>query len=268
MSESICNVNNNQQKTHDLRIAHFVYETEYRSLRQPFFPVIHYLHIVTSGNGVFTADGREHPIKTGDIFFAFPAREFTLKGSDDLRYIYISFMGADAQKLLKDMHITPEAPVFRDHKDLCQTFYTTVQNTTPDNAIMLAQGLLFFTLSRLQPTTFREEPQGQKKFNDVLEYVDLHFTDPNLCLKTIAQISSYTEKYVSALFIKEKKVSFSKYLTYLRIERAKKLLATGIYNVGQVAQLCGFTDQLYFSRVFRKETGCPPSVFKQLTNRT
>lgn len=266
MPESICNVNNGQQKTQDLRIAHFVYETEYRTLRQPFFPLIYYLHIVTSGNGVLSVGGKEYPVKTGDIFFAFPAREYTLKGSDDLRYIYISFMGADAQKMIEDMHITPEKPVYRGHKDLCQTFYTTVQNSKSNNAMMLAQGLLFFTLSRLQ--TVREEPPDQQRFSAALEYVDKHFTDPGLCLKTIAQISSYTEKYVSALFIKEKKMSFCKYLTCLRIERAKNLLTTGIYTVGQVAQLCGFTDQLYFTRVFKKETGCTPTGFKKMTNRT
>ena len=175
-----------------------------------------------------------------------------------MRYIYISFMGADAQKLLDEMHIIPDRPVYYGHTDLCQTFYTTVQNSTQQNAMVLAQGLLFFTLSRLQPA-----PRGeQQKFSAAVDYVDRHFTDPTLCLQTIARISSYTEKYVSALFIKEKKMSFSKYLTYLRIEHAKRLLATGIYTVGQVAQLCGFTDQLYFSRVFKKETGCTPTTFK------
>ena len=258
MSDSICNVNYNQQEKQDLRFAHFVYETEYQKLPQPIFPIIYYLHIVTSGSGVFSVGGKEYPISVGDIFFAFPAREFTLKGDKDLRYIYISFMGADARKLLDDMHITPEAPVYHGHTDLCQTFYTTVQNSTRQNAMVLAQGLLFFTLSRLQPA-----PRGeQQKFSAAVDYVDRHFTDPTLCLQTIAQISSYTEKYVSALFIKEKKMSFSKYLTYLRMERAKNLLTTGIYTVGQVAQLCGFTDQLYFSRVFKKETGWTPTAFK------
>lgn len=263
MPESICNVIPVQQGGQDLRIAHFVYETEYKTLHQPFFPLIYYLHIVTSGSGVLSVAGKEHPITTGDIFFGFPAREFTLKGSDDLRYIYISFMGADAQKMMEDMHIVPNFPVYRGHKDLCQTFYTTVKNSTQSNAMLLAQGLLFFTLSRLHPSEYREEQSNPQTFAAAVAYVGKHFTDPTLCLKTIAQVSSYTEKYISALFIKEMKMPFSKYLTYLRIERAKNLLTTGIYTIGQVAQLCGFTDPLYFSKVFKKETGCTPTVYKK-----
>jgi len=49
------------------------------------------------------------------------------------------------------------------------------------------------------------------------------------------------------------------YRTRLRLRRARELLASSDLNVGQVALAVGFSDSLYFSRVFRKAFGTTPS---------
>ena len=262
MSESICNIIPTQQEKQDIRIVHFVYETDFHKLPQPFFPLIHYLYIVTAGNGTLRTGDKTYALTEGSIFFAFPARQFTLKGSKDFRYIYISFMGADAQKLLEEMHITPHYPTYLGHKDLCEMFYRTVKSSNARNAAMIAQGLLYYTLTQLRSDAGKKE-KSEQMFAAVLHYVEHHYADPTLSLTTLARISSYTEKYISALFVKQKKVSFRTYLVNLRIVRAKELLTMDVYSVGQVARLCGFSDPLYFSKVFKKETGWTPTALKQ-----
>ena len=54
-----------------------------------------------------------------------------------------------------------------------------------------------------------------------------------------------------------------KYLTELRIEKAKELIATNSMSLSNIAQMTGFNDPLYFSRVFKKTTGIPPKEFQQ-----
>lgn len=49
------------------------------------------------------------------------------------------------------------------------------------------------------------------------------------------------------------------YRTRLRMERARELLVSTQYNVGRVARAVGFSDQLYFSRVFKSRFGVKPS---------
>jgi two-component system response regulator YesN len=51
------------------------------------------------------------------------------------------------------------------------------------------------------------------------------------------------------------------FLTQLRIRKAKELLRRANLNVSQVAFFTGFTDPLYFSRVFRKYVGLSPRTF-------
>jgi AraC-like DNA-binding protein len=53
-------------------------------------------------------------------------------------------------------------------------------------------------------------------------------------------------------------------MTGLRMKNAEALLGamwTNSYTISEIAQMCGFEDALYFSRVFKKYYGCSPSNF-------
>ena len=53
------------------------------------------------------------------------------------------------------------------------------------------------------------------------------------------------------------------YLTHLRMKTAERMLtlwADG-YTIAEVAEMCGFDNALYFSRIFKKYHGCSPSQF-------
>ncbi|MCO6479586.1 MAG: helix-turn-helix transcriptional regulator [Phaeodactylibacter sp.] len=48
----------------------------------------------------------------------------------------------------------------------------------------------------------------------------------------------------------------------MRLQKAKALLRTGAFSVSEVAYETGFTSPAYFSRVFSRETGLPPSEYR------
>ena len=61
-----------------------------------------------------------------------------------------------------------------------------------------------------------------------------------------------------------------RYLNELRVEKAKELIATNAMKLSDIASMVGFSDPLYFSRVFKKTAGIPPKEFQQslLTSNT
>lgn len=84
-------------------------------------------------------------------------------------------------------------------------------------------------------------------------------------LSSMAEYCGLSEDYFSHMFRKRMGTSPVRYLTDLRIEKAKELLMTGSISVSEVSSLVGFEDPLYFSRVFKKKTGVPPKKFQQNT---
>lgn len=76
---------------------------------------------------------------------------------------------------------------------------------------------------------------------DMLEYVHDHFREP-LYLETLAERFHTTDKYVSRVFKQRTSVSFYEYLTSLRINRARELLAGTDRKVADIYTECGFMN--------------------------
>lgn len=53
-------------------------------------------------------------------------------------------------------------------------------------------------------------------------------------------------------------MSYSEYITFLRIEKAVGLLQSGEYKVMDVARIVGYSDYRYFSKVFKRQLGILP----------
>ncbi len=81
----------------------------------------------------------------------------------------------------------------------------------------------------------------------------------------IAEICSFLDCSKSTLLTSFKRtygVTVNAYITDVRLERAKILLFSGTKSISDVAYECGFSDQSYFSKVFSKRFGVPPSEYR------
>jgi len=96
------------------------------------------------------------------------------------------------------------------------------------------------------------------------DFIDSHFTNPNLLLNDVAATVNLSPSHFSVVFGRETGESFKDYLTRVRIERAKELLRTTSMKCSEIAYQSGYNDPHYFSYVFRKNTGLPPQQFRQL----
>ena len=66
---------------------------------------------------------------------------------------------------------------------------------------------------------------------------------------------------ICELFKKEFSLSPVRYVTKVRIDRAKELLVSGRHTVTEISELCGFENVYYFSSVFKKAVGVSPSEY-------
>jgi len=112
------------------------------------------------------------------------------------------------------------------------------------------------------------ERQGEsgKLVNDIETYIREHLDEP-LPVQRICDLFGISSSYLSQLFRKHIKMSFVEFVTSLRIDEAKLIMTEHPeMPIKDVAGQLGFSDQFYFSKVFRTATGIPPSEYIQLTD--
>lgn len=95
----------------------------------------------------------------------------------------------------------------------------------------------------------------------VKQYIGEHFarklTIDELCSQFFCSKSTLLHTFKNAYG-----TTVNKYLNEVRLEHAEKLLRQTTRPVGEVASVCGFSDQNYFSKVFLKRHGIPPRTYR------
>ena len=96
----------------------------------------------------------------------------------------------------------------------------------------------------------------------VIEYIKANF-QRRMSLEEIAASTYLSKTYLSSLFKKETGYSISEYINIVRIERSKSLLLEENISIIDIANLCGFEDQSYFTKVFKHIVGITPKKYRE-----
>ncbi len=113
---------------------------------------------------------------------------------------------------------------------------------------------LYAALARGRARPSRVVEQARKRILEGLADSQLH-------LGALSRELGVTPNHLSSQFARETGRSFRGYLAFVRVEAAKRLLATSTLKVWEVAERVGFLNVEHFSRVFKKLTGVPPHLF-------
>jgi two-component system, response regulator YesN len=101
----------------------------------------------------------------------------------------------------------------------------------------------------------------QSSINQIKQFIDNNYSNSSLSLEDVANELCYSVSYISAIF-KKNNSSFTKYLTDIRMEKAKILLADGNNKLLTIATAVGYEDPYYFSHCFKKYYGVSPLEYK------
>lgn len=118
--------------------------------------------------------------------------------------------------------------------------------------------LIVELLAQHQPGR-RRSGAVQQIEDDILQHYPDCAYDLNAYLSTLP----FSTEYLKKLFKKETGLTPLQYLTEKRLENAANTLASywGRGNVSETARLCGFSDPLYFSRLFKRKYGVSPRSY-------
>ncbi|SEA25268.1 Helix-turn-helix domain-containing protein [Lachnospiraceae bacterium NK3A20] len=104
---------------------------------------------------------------------------------------------------------------------------------------------------------------GNYLVRDVCRYIDTHLEEKELSLSRLSQVVYLTPAYLSAMFRKNKGITVSQYIANERIAKAKELLRDPQYKLYQIAEMVGYEDAKYFTKLFRRRTGSTPTEYRE-----
>lgn len=112
-----------------------------------------------------------------------------------------------------------------------------------------------------------QDRSAKDLIDNVKRYLEEHYMEP-IRSDTLQEVFGYHKTYISNVFSDVVGVPPGKYLSKLRIDKAKQLLQERPeWSLRQVAEQVGYEDSLYFSKVFKNATGLSPKMYKERRER-
>ena len=261
--KDICQIIPEDVSQRDITYKNFVYEAELDRLEQPFVRKYVCVQLAFKGEAVLKTEGKAYHLTPGTLFVTFPYQKYELADSKNFTFLYITFDGDAAIKLLSQFGIDKDHAVYTDFGHLTDFWMTSIRRVNPSNILVLTESVLLYTLSYVGQHRSESEAYTSRDFDGIVEYIDNNFADPELSVSKVADIFDFSGKYLSALFVKNMNMKFTEYLTKIRMEQAEKMLQAEKIPIAELARKCGYTDAFYFSRVFKNHMGVPPSQYAQ-----
>ena len=163
--------------------------------------------------------------------------------------------GADAARLLQC--ITSINICFKDPDD---NVYHALGNTIrTQQAVMEICDLL---LSRCKPITDSLPFGIDSGFFKLLSHINSHLDEP-YSLRKLLDISGHSEQTMRKMFRDHFNQTPLDYVIKRKLLAACRLFTQDGASIGLAAKAVGYSDQMYFSKQFKKHMGCTPSQYQQ-----
>lgn len=106
----------------------------------------------------------------------------------------------------------------------------------------------------------------REAISEAIRYIDEHY-NCNIYIEDACKIAMMSQTYFTYLFKQITGYTFVEYVNNLRVAKAMEMLNNHSISITDICYTVGFNDAAYFNKVFRKETGLSPRMYRNLTNK-
>lgn len=119
----------------------------------------------------------------------------------------------------------------------------------------------YHSLLQLSQAIVQRQVREKAKMSDIASFIEQHYQS-ELSLQDIAKRFFVSREYVSRKFKQEYDVNITDYISSVRINKAKQLMVNPNLRIAKIAEMVGFHDEKYFSKVFKKQEGISPKAYR------
>lgn len=138
-----------------------------------------------------------------------------------------------------------------------------------DYANMEQMERLLLSIAQAYKERIDQENQQNTSFKiqDIKKYIDLYYYE-EIKVTMFAEKYYLSREYLMKLFKQQYGKGIHEYVQYVRMEKAKELLADEQLKVQEISEMLGYKDKNYFSKAFRNMFSMTPSEYRQSLEST
>ena len=229
------------------------------------------LMFVRQGCLYIREENREFAVEAGQTLLLWPGRRHagTRPYGKDLQFYWAHFFPPEPASAKGPTQVlkVPQLATPRRPDRLAETYQRFINDEHEGRLHPMAAGALMIEMlcdvadsSRLDPDIHTSTVALAARAKKL---VDQRFREP-LSTSTIAGLLRCNPDYLGRVFRSAYGSTLVGYLHRCRVQEARRRLASGEWNVEEVASECGFGTVGHFRNVFRRHTGMSPGAFKRL----
>ncbi len=225
------------------------------------------LYYITSGKGIVTIDGVSFVVSKGQSFLSFPFSNVCIEPhkGQDWSYQWIEFRGLEAAWLISQTMFSKKNPVvdaipvenFEKHFEINECYSDSVFSQCRANGKLIQ--LLSYYLEHFPCKT----SETVNYAITAQRFIERNYRNPDFTVQSVADHIKIDRTYLYRLFKEETGTSIIHYINNCRISKAATLLTDENTSIKDVAFSVGFTDQMYFSKVFKKLKKQTPTEYRR-----
>lgn len=250
----------------------------YKLTKQPVLPshrprgrVDFQLLYIAAGKAHFFFEGEEQIIPAGHMVLYRPKEEqkYRYYGADQTEVYWVHFTGSNVTNILRQ-HGLDSGHVFytgmsleykRIFSQMIEELQLCRENYEEYLVLLLRQVLIL-----VQRQLTRPEKKGgayiEEEIEAAVRYFQSRYNEP-LSIEGYASSRGVSTSWFIRSFKEVTGLTPLQYIRSIRIANAQNLLETTEYNIGEISDVIGYEDPLYFSRVFKKQVGVSPKEFRR-----
>ncbi len=246
----------------------FYYPPQFHNYIEIIFAIEGQLHLMLNKRWFVYSPSKAIAILPGVIH---SERYFTRSSAYKLLWIIIAPTSCHshitAHNKVKGYHITARTPMISDKfsRENIHRLALEIKSTNDRLSRIKFQSSLMNTICNTLDNMDNHLSQNlsvnEQIVNQVRFYIDSHYNE-QISLSKLASMVHYNRCYLNTLFKKYTGMPINRYLIEVRLSKAEELLADVNLELKQIAYKVGFNDPLYFSRIFTRYRGLPPSKFR------
>lgn len=229
-----------------------------------------FVYVIDGYGKYFSEKGKSIKVKPGSLIVLFPGvwHRYTPDDNKTWDEYWVIFNGGYIETLRDKDFIRMNRHVLNPGYDmaLIKSFEYILELccTKPHESQKEMSAELLRIIARTEYLEKHKEAANQSDLiDDIKEAIELSdFRNPDW--PKLAKKFNMSYVHFRRIFKKQSGLSLHQYYLQLQIIKAKELLAARKYSIKEICGILGLKDQYYFSRIFRKKTGSPPSTWQSL----